>query len=124
LDGLTKYFSLLFEQVKIPINLYHIPFATGVPISHELLHTMEKYPHLAGIKDSASDPTVYQRFVAEFPKLNMRTGTTENLKYALDHNMALSSPKATTSRNRSPRYSPRSAPARTSANPSPSWKPR
>jgi len=50
LDGLTRYFSILFEQVKIPINLYHIPFATGVPISHELLHAMEKYPNLTGIK--------------------------------------------------------------------------
>jgi 4-hydroxy-tetrahydrodipicolinate synthase len=87
LDGLTRYFSMLFEQVKIPINLYHIPFATGVPISHELLHSMEKYSNLAGIKDSVSDSKVYQDFIAEFPKLNMRTGTTENLKYALDHNM-------------------------------------
>lgn len=87
LDGLVRYFSMLFESVKIPINLYHIPFATGVPISHELLHAMEKYPNLAGIKDSVSDPEVYQKFVAEFPKLNMRTGTTENLKYALDHDM-------------------------------------
>jgi 4-hydroxy-tetrahydrodipicolinate synthase len=87
LDGLTRYFSMLFEQVKIPINLYHIPFASGVPISHDLLHNMEKYPNLAGIKDSVSDPKVYQDFVAEFPRLNMRTGTTENLKYALDHGM-------------------------------------
>src|SRR5229473_749046 len=87
LDGLTRYFSMLFEQVKIPINLYHIPFATGVPISHELLHAMEKYPNLAGIKDSVSDPKIYHDFVAEFPKLNMRSGTTENLKYALDHDM-------------------------------------
>ena len=87
LDGLTRYFSMLFERVKIPINLYHIPFATGVPISHELLHAMEKYPNLTGIKDSVSDPRVYQDFVAEFPKLNMRTGTTENLRYALDHDM-------------------------------------
>lgn len=87
LDGLTRYFSMLFEQVKIQINLYHIPFATGVPISHELLHAMEKYPNLAGIKDSESDPKVYHDFVAEFPRLNMRTGTTENLKYALDHDM-------------------------------------
>ena len=87
LDGLTKYFSMIFEQVKISINLYHIPFATGVAISHELMHSMEKYPNLAGIKDSVSDPKVYQDFVAEFPKLNMRTGTTENLKYALDHGM-------------------------------------
>ncbi len=83
----TRYFSMLFEQVKIPINLYHIPFATGVPISHELLHAMEKYPNLAGIKDSVSEPKIYHDFVAEFPKLNMRTGTTENLKYALDHDM-------------------------------------
>jgi 4-hydroxy-tetrahydrodipicolinate synthase len=87
LDGLTKYFSILFEQVKIPINLYHIPFASGVPISHDLLHNMEKYPNLAGIKDSVSDPKVYQDFVAEFPRLNMRTGTTTNLQYALDHGM-------------------------------------
>src|SRR5260370_5648420 len=87
LDGLTRYFSMLFERVKIPINLYHIPFATGVPISHELLHAMEKYPNLTGIKDSVSDPRVYQDFVAEFPKLNMRTGTTENLRYALDHDI-------------------------------------
>lgn len=87
LEGLVRYFSLLFEQVKIPINLYHIPFATGVPISHDLLHAMEKYPNLAGIKDSESDPKIYHDFVAGFPKLNMRTGTTENLRYALEHNM-------------------------------------
>lgn len=87
LEGLIRYFSLIFEKVSIPINLYHIPFASGIPISHELLHAMEKYPNLAGIKDSMEDPGVYQAFVKEFPKLNMRTGTTENLKPALDHGM-------------------------------------
>src|SRR5258708_24094711 len=78
---------MIFDQVKIPINLYHIPFASGVPISHELLHRLEHYPNLAGIKDSVSDPEVYHRFVAEFPRLNMRTGTDVNLKYALEHGM-------------------------------------
>jgi len=86
-EPLTKYYSMLFEQVKIPINLYHIPFASGVPISHELLHSLEHYPNLAGIKDSVSDPEVYHQFVAEFPKLNMRTGTDENLQYAIEHGM-------------------------------------
>src|SRR5206468_1039879 len=47
----------------------------------------EKYPNLAGIKDSVDDVPEYERFVAEFPKLNMRTGTDTNLKYALDHGM-------------------------------------
>ena len=86
-DGLTKYYTLIFEKVKIPINLYHIPFASGVPISLELLHSLEKYPNLAGIKDSVDDVPEYERIVAEFPKLNMRTGTDTNLKYALDHGM-------------------------------------
>ena len=86
-EPLTKYYSMIFEQVKIPINLYHIPFASGVAISHELLHSLEHYPNLAGIKDSVSDPEVYHRFVAEFPRLNMRTGTDVNLKYALEHGM-------------------------------------
>jgi len=43
----NQYFSMLFGPVRIPINLYHLPFATGVPISHELLHAMEKYAILA-----------------------------------------------------------------------------
>jgi len=47
---------MIFEQVKIPINLYHIPFASGVPISHDLLHSLEKYPNLAGIKDQWTTP--------------------------------------------------------------------
>src|SRR5580692_7940187 len=87
LEGLTKYFSLIFEKVTIPINLYHIPFATAIPISLDLMHSLEKYPNLAGIKDSSSDEEEYHTFVREFPKLNMRTGTTHNLKYALDNGM-------------------------------------
>src|SRR5258708_2884392 len=86
-EPLTKYYSMIFEQVEIPINLYHIPFASGVPISHELLHSLEHYPNLAGIKDSVSGSEVYRRFVAEFPRLNMRTGPDVNLKYALEHGM-------------------------------------
>lgn len=87
LDGLTKYFSMLFEKVTIPINLYHIPFTTGIPISLDLMHSLEKFPNLAGIKDSSSDEEEYHKFVAEFPNLNMRTGTSHNLRYAMDNGM-------------------------------------
>jgi 4-hydroxy-tetrahydrodipicolinate synthase len=87
LEGLTKYYSLVFDQVRIPINLYHIPGTSGVPISLELLHSLEKYPNLAGIKDSNGDVPEYQQYLKEFPTLNMRTGTGNNLKAALDANM-------------------------------------
>jgi len=87
LEGLTKYYSLLFDKVKIPINLYHIPGTSGVPITLELMHSLDKYPNLAGIKDSNGDVPEYKKFVAEFPNLNMRTGTGNNLETALDNGM-------------------------------------
>jgi 4-hydroxy-tetrahydrodipicolinate synthase len=87
LEGLEKYYSLIFEQVTIPINLYHIPDLSAVPISHQLLRYLAKYPNLAGIKDSTGDSKGYQQFVEQFPTLNMRTGTDNNLKIALDHGM-------------------------------------
>ena len=87
LGGLITYFSLLFEKVTIPINLYHIPGTSGVPISLDLLHALENYSNLAGIKDSEDDVGEYDRFVKAFPKLNMRTGTVTNLKSALENGM-------------------------------------
>src|SRR5215469_2072079 len=87
LEGLTKYYSLIFEQVSIPINLYHYPRMSAVPVTPELLHSLEKYPNLAGIKDSNGDAAEYAQYVKEFPKLNMRTGTGNNLKAALESGM-------------------------------------
>jgi 4-hydroxy-tetrahydrodipicolinate synthase len=87
LEGLTRYYSLIFEQVSIPINLYHYPRMSAVPVTPELLHSLEKYPNLAGIKDSNGDAPEYEQYVKEFPKLNMRTGTGNNLKAALESGM-------------------------------------
>jgi 4-hydroxy-tetrahydrodipicolinate synthase len=86
-EGLTRYYSMLFDQVHIPINLYHIPETSGVAIKPELLRNLMHYPHLAGIKDSSGDAAGYAAFVKSFPELNMRTGTESNLETALDHGM-------------------------------------
>jgi 4-hydroxy-tetrahydrodipicolinate synthase len=86
-EALTRYYSMLFDQVRIPINLYHIPGVSEVPISLELLRSLSHYPNLAGIKDSTGDPAGYAAFVGAFPQLNMRTGTGNNLGHALDHGM-------------------------------------
>jgi 4-hydroxy-tetrahydrodipicolinate synthase len=86
-QGLIRYYSMLFEQVRVPINLYHIPGTSGVPISHDLLQALEHYPNLAGIKDSNGPADEYAEFVKTFPDLNMRTGTENNLEYALAHGM-------------------------------------
>jgi 4-hydroxy-tetrahydrodipicolinate synthase len=86
-EGLTRYYSMLFDQVRIPINLYHIPGTSEAPISLELLKNLSHYPNLAGIKDSSGSPGGYKAFAEGFPALNMRTGTNNNLEQAFDHGM-------------------------------------
>jgi 4-hydroxy-tetrahydrodipicolinate synthase len=85
--GLTRYYSRLFDQVRIPINLYHIPGTSEAPISLDLIRSLQHYPNLAGIKDSSGNPEGYKAFVEAFPELNMRTGTNNNLEQAFDHGM-------------------------------------
>jgi 4-hydroxy-tetrahydrodipicolinate synthase len=86
-EGLRRYFSMLFDHVRVAINLYHIPQITGVPITHELLSSLQHYPNLAGIKDSNGLADEYAEYVRSFPDLNMRTGTENNIEYALEHRM-------------------------------------
>jgi 4-hydroxy-tetrahydrodipicolinate synthase len=85
--ALTRYYSMLFDKVSIPINLYHIPGVSEAPISIQLLRNLMSYDNLAGIKDSTGNKEGYAEFVREFPDLNMRTGTGSNLEHALDHGM-------------------------------------
>lgn len=86
-EGLVRYYSMILESTKLPVHLYHIPGTSAVPITLELLHALEKYPNLAGIKDSTGDAAGYTAFVKEFPKLNMMSGTSNNLKIALPNGM-------------------------------------
>lgn len=87
LAGLTRYYAQLLEAVRIPVNLYHIPSVSAVPISHGLLQSLANYPNLAGIKDSSNDADGYSKFVKAFPNLNMMSGTVPNLKTALQASM-------------------------------------
>jgi 4-hydroxy-tetrahydrodipicolinate synthase len=82
-EGLTKYYSQVMEASKIPVHLYHYPGMSSVPITPQLLHSLEHYPNLAGIKDSTGSAEGYAALVKEFPKLNMMAGTDSNLSAAL-----------------------------------------
>jgi 4-hydroxy-tetrahydrodipicolinate synthase len=82
-EGLTKHYSQVLEASKIPVNLYHYPAMSAVPITPQLLHSLEHYPNLAGIKDSTGNAESYAALVKEFPKLNIMTGTEGNLTAAL-----------------------------------------
>jgi 4-hydroxy-tetrahydrodipicolinate synthase len=86
-EPLFKHYSAILEASKIPVYLYHIPGTSAVPITHELLHKLEHYPNLAGIKDSTGNAEGYAAFVREFPKLDMMSGTDNNIPTALANGM-------------------------------------
>lgn len=87
IEPLVKHYSAVLEASKVPVYLYHIPGTSAVPITHELLHKLEHYPNLAGIKDSTGNAEGYAAFVKEFPKLDMMSGTDNNIPTALANGM-------------------------------------
>lgn len=86
-EGLTAYFSTLFDAVQLPISLYHYPQTSQVPVSIQLLKNLQHYPHLVGIKDSSGDPVGYAEFMRGFPKLNMCSGSINSIEIGLENGM-------------------------------------
>src|SRR5215469_14416162 len=87
IEGLVKHYSAVLEATKLPVYLYHYPAMSAVPITPELLHRLEHYPNLAAIKDSTGNAESYTAYTKEFPKLDMMTGTENNLPIALNAGM-------------------------------------
>lgn len=72
--GLIEYYKRVFDAVSCPIFLYNIPQCTGIKISDEIIHGLEHYPHLAGVKDSSGKLDSTLHYVQTFPKLKIFVG--------------------------------------------------
>jgi 4-hydroxy-tetrahydrodipicolinate synthase len=66
LAGFANFLRKVLEAAEIPVLLYHIPQATGVPISDELLLAIGEHEALAGVKDSSADLDELQRLQSRF----------------------------------------------------------
>jgi 4-hydroxy-tetrahydrodipicolinate synthase len=55
-DGMLRHFGAIAESTKLPIIVYNIPSRTGANMLPATLRTLQdRYPNIAGIKDSTSD---------------------------------------------------------------------
>ncbi|MET4483634.1 dihydrodipicolinate synthase family protein [Bradyrhizobium sp. F1.13.3] len=86
-EGLTAYFSMLFDAVQLPTSLYHYPQTSQAPVTRQLLKNLRHYSHLVGIKDSSGDSIGYAEFVQVFPELNMCAGSINNIETGLENGM-------------------------------------
>lgn len=83
-EGLARYFSLIFDQVKTPVLYYHIPMVTGVPVDLTVFRNLAQHPNFAGLKDSNGDPAEYETIANGLStKFNVISGTDNNMLAAL-----------------------------------------
>jgi 4-hydroxy-tetrahydrodipicolinate synthase len=88
-EGIVRYYTMVFDQLPKNLNiyLYHVPRWTMVPIPVEVVKQLRRYSNVVGLKDSTTDAKNYSNFIANFPDMNVITGTYENLEIALNHGM-------------------------------------
>jgi len=53
--GIYEHYRRIAEAVDIPIILYNIPQATGVPLPWQLVEDLVDIPNIAGLKDSSGE---------------------------------------------------------------------
>ncbi|MDE0310467.1 MAG: dihydrodipicolinate synthase family protein [Acidiferrobacterales bacterium] len=80
LEGVSRSYRNTLDQLKssdIRVVLYHFPKMSAVPIRHELIEALiESHGELiAGLKDSSGEWDSVERYIRNFPALNIFPGT-------------------------------------------------
>jgi len=85
LSGLDRFLRGVLDATELPVLLYHIPQATGVPLCDDLLGRLDDHPRLAGVKDSSGDPSEMGRLLPRFATRSYLTGHDRLLSACLAH---------------------------------------
>jgi len=73
-QGIIEYYKRVFDAVSKPVFLYNIPQHTGVRITDNIIRALERYPHLAGVKDSSGELPSVLHYIETFPNLKIFVG--------------------------------------------------
>lgn len=70
-EALRRHYEAVADVSRIPVLIYSMPGATGLPIPPSVVHQLAKHPNILGMKDSSGDIANLQRILAgvtsEFP---------------------------------------------------------
>ena len=83
-EALIKHYSIVADQVEIPILLYNVPKFTGINLSVEALSVLSSHPNIIGIKDSSGNINQLGQYLNQVnPDFNVLVGTAGALFGAL-----------------------------------------
>lgn len=67
-EALRRHYEAVADVSRIPVLIYSMPGATGLPIPPAVVHQLTKHPNIRGMKDSSGDIANLQRILAGVPK--------------------------------------------------------
>lgn len=67
-DALRRHYEAVADESRIPVLIYSMPGATGLPIPPGVVHQLAKHPNIRGMKDSSGDIANLQRILSGVPK--------------------------------------------------------
>ena len=83
-EALRRHYEAVADVSRIPILLYSMPGATGLPVPPSIVHQLAKHPNVRGMKDSSGDIANMQRILNGVPKeFPLAAGTAPVLYSAL-----------------------------------------
>lgn len=67
-EALRRHYEAVADVSRIPVLIYSMPGATGLPIPPAVVHQLAKHPNIRGMKDSSGDIANLQRILSGVPK--------------------------------------------------------
>ncbi len=67
-EALRLHYEAVADVSRIPVLIYSMPGATGLPIPPAVAHQLAQHPNIRGMKDSSGDIANLQRILAGVPK--------------------------------------------------------
>ena len=67
-EALRRHYEAVADVSRIPVLIYSMPNATGLPIPPGVVHQLAKHPNIRGMKDSSGDIANLQKILAGVPK--------------------------------------------------------
>ena len=67
-EALRRHYEAVADVSRIPVLIYSMPGATGLPIPPGVVHQLAKHPNIRGMKDSSGDIANLQKILAGVPK--------------------------------------------------------
>jgi 4-hydroxy-2-oxoglutarate aldolase len=67
-EALRRHYEAVADVSRIPVLIYSMPGATGLPIPPSVVHQLAKHPNIRGMKDSSGDIANLQRILAGLPQ--------------------------------------------------------